>query len=78
VILADAGLAVKGDVPAVGAALASRFPAAEVVYLADASNGALKRRLERGRLRHFERPFQIEELRDLVNGLLQRRAVTGR
>jgi hypothetical protein len=34
--------------------------------------------LERGRIRHFMRPFQIEELRDLVSDLLERQALTGR
>jgi|GEM_PF-1043151 len=78
VIFADAGLAAGDDIPALGSALAGRWPESEVIYLADASNPRAKRRLERGRLRHFARPFQIEELRDLVGELLQRQALTGR
>jgi len=78
VILVDAGLAEGADVVALGGALRKRWPQGEVVYLADMSVPATKHRLERGRIRHFARPFQVEELRDLVTGLLKRQTLTGR
>jgi len=78
VILVDAAFAQGDDIPALGAALVRRWPEGEVVYLADACHPDTKRRLERGRMRHFARPFQIESLRDLVNGMLDRQAHAGR
>lgn len=78
VVLADAGLAEGADVLALGGALRKQWPQGEVVYLADTSAPATKRRLERGRIRHFTRPFQIEELRDLVTSLLDRKTFAGR
>jgi len=78
VVLVDAALAEAGDIASLGKRFERRWPQGEVVYLADASDLAVARRLERGRIRHFMRPFQIEELRDLVSDLLERQALTGR
>jgi|SaaInl4_150m_RNA_FD_contig_71_262039_length_991_multi_4_in_0_out_0_2 DNA-binding NtrC family response regulator len=58
--------------------IGTTWPGCEVVFLIDAAHSDLKRRLERGRFRHFTRPFQIEVLRDLVTGLLDRRKVIGK
>ena len=67
-----------GDIPALGDTIHSIWPDVEVVYLVDASRPETRRRLERGRLRHFDRPFQIEDLQDLVDGLVNRRTGAGR
>lgn len=83
IVLADVMLGVSGensepDTAALGASIRERWPSAEIVYLVDSSQQNAKRKLERGRLRHLTRPFQIEELQDLVAKLFERRAKTGR
>jgi DNA-binding NtrC family response regulator len=78
ILLVDACLAPEGDIAAFGKVVAERYPSSDLVYLVDASNSPLKRKLERGRVRHFARPFQIEELRDLVSNLLERRSTSRR
>ena len=77
VIFVDVDLA-GGDVPSLTSAMNDRWPDAEVVYMVDEPQADLKRRLERGRVRHFTRPFQIDDLRDVVNGIVNRQARAGR
>ena len=77
VILVDVELA-GDDVPSLTARLHERWPGADVVCMVDARHADVKRRLERSRVRHFARPFQIEDLRDLVNGLVRRQTRAGR
>ncbi len=74
ILMVDAGYAVDGDLPALMNRVSAQHSSSEVVYLVNRSESALKRQLERGRIRHFVRPFQIEDLRELVNTLLERRS----
>ena len=73
VILVDAGLC-PDDVGSLGEALSERWPDSSVTCLVDASDDGVRRQVERRRLRHFVRPFQIENLRYLVGDVVRRRA----
>ena len=74
VLMVDATCAPNGDLSSLVNQISAQYSSSEVVYLVNASESALKRQLERGRIRHFVRPFQIEDLRELVNTLLERRS----
>ena len=74
VLMVDAACAPNGDLSALASHLPAHYSTSEVVYLVNSSESALKRQLERGRIRHFVRPFQIEDLRELVSTLLERRS----
>jgi DNA-binding NtrC family response regulator len=78
VMLGASGENTEPDTAGLSASIRERWPSAEIVYLVDSSQQNAKRKLERGRLRHLSRPFQIEELQDLVAKLFERRAKTGR
>lgn len=73
VVMVDVLLAPEGDLAAFAGRVSTGFPSREIVYLVNEPETALKRKLEKARLRHFVRPFQIEDLRELVNKLLERR-----
>ena len=64
----------SAEADAVGQALGDRWPTCELVQVVDTSSRARKRELDRARIRHFVRPFQIEDLRDLVDRLLARKS----
>ncbi len=74
VLMVDATCAPNGDLSSLVNQISAQYSSSEVVYLVNTSESALKRQLERGRIRHFVRPFQIEDLRELVNTLLERRS----
>ncbi|HPC44230.1 MAG TPA: hypothetical protein PLJ50_03730 [Candidatus Latescibacteria bacterium] len=74
VLMVAATCAPNGDLSALVNQISAQYSSSEVVYLVNTSESALKRQLERGRIRHFVRPFQIEDLRELVNTLLERRS----
>ena len=83
IVFVDAALAPQEndsepDIAVFGETLRTEWPESEIVLLVDASRPELKTKLQRGRLRHFSRPFQIDDLLHLVDGLLSRRKVTGR
>lgn len=83
IVLVDAALVThehesEPNMTAFGETLCNEWPGSEVVFLVDAARPDLKTKLQRGRLRHFARPFQIDDLLHLVDGLLSRRKVTGR
>jgi len=50
-----------------------RWNGCDVIYLVDESTPDLRKAIDRRRLRRLVRPFQIEDLRDLVNRTLRRR-----
>ncbi len=75
VCFVDASLA-PDNPQALGKELAALWPGCEVVYTIDASAPKLRRKIERSHVRHFARPFRIEDLRELVGRLLERRAPT--
>lgn len=74
VLMVDSTCAPNGDLSSLVNQISAQYSSSEVVYLVNTSESALKRQLERGRIRHFVRPFQIEDLRELVNTLLERRS----
>lgn len=74
VLMVAATCAPNGDLSSLVNQISAQYSSSEVVYLVNTSESALKRQLERGRIRHFVRPFQIEDLRELVNTLLERRS----
>ncbi len=83
IVLVDAALAPheidsEPDIATFGETLRNEWVGSEVVFLVDAARPDLKTKLQQGRLRHFARPFQIDDLLHLVDGLLSRRKVTGR
>ncbi|MDP6125264.1 MAG: response regulator [Candidatus Latescibacteria bacterium] len=50
--------------------IGERWPSVRVVYLVDIDQSVAKRILERGRLPHFVRPFELDELRELALRLM--------
>ena len=60
------------DASATEAAVHEYWPTCAIVYVVDTKNRSRKRELERSRIRHLVRPCRIEDIKDLVERLMQR------